>query len=238
MFGLLIPQYLRTFYLQRNQSAIKVSKASCRAFTLIELLIVVAIIGILAAVAVPNYLNARVRAQISRAYGDLRGLGEAIDAYTIDHGVPPPQTHNALGDSENGYIRPDITTPVAYLSSHQLIDPFVKKRENEQESAAFYYTYHNLQFYQAGDFPNYYHNHNLGRNQNTFSASYCGYYGHWRACSYGPDRGYSDATFTGANTGHNDSAVIPYATSNGLISYGNIWVSQARRIVDGIPPVN
>ncbi|HPA48466.1 MAG TPA: prepilin-type N-terminal cleavage/methylation domain-containing protein, partial [bacterium] len=55
------------------------------AFTLIELLIVVAIIGILAAIAVPNFLNARMRATIARMETDVKALGDALMMYRIDH---------------------------------------------------------------------------------------------------------------------------------------------------------
>ncbi len=56
-----------------------------RAFTLIELLIVVAIIAILAAVAVPNFLEAQVRAKIARVKTDMRTLGTALESYRVDN---------------------------------------------------------------------------------------------------------------------------------------------------------
>lgn len=55
-----------------------------RAFTLIELLIVVAIISILAAIAVPNFLEAQTRAKISRCKADMRTMATAIEAYAVD----------------------------------------------------------------------------------------------------------------------------------------------------------
>jgi type II secretion system protein G len=60
------------------------------AFTLIELLIVVAIIAILAAIAVPNFLEAQVRAKVSRANNDMRALATALEVYHVDHNTYPP----------------------------------------------------------------------------------------------------------------------------------------------------
>ena len=65
-------------------------KPSRSGFTLIELLIVVAIIGILAAIAVPNFLNAQVRAKLARVYSDLKALSTAIEMYKLDNNISPP----------------------------------------------------------------------------------------------------------------------------------------------------
>jgi type II secretion system protein G len=54
-------------------------------FTLIELLIVIAIIGILAAIAIPNLLSAVQRGKQKRTMADMRTLATAIEAYAVDN---------------------------------------------------------------------------------------------------------------------------------------------------------
>ena len=90
-----------------------------RAFTLIELLIVVAIIGILAAIAVPNFLNARIRAKVARVNAELRTLSTALEAYRIDNGayVPwqlTPELEQRFGRWGSLLM---LTTPIAYMNS-------------------------------------------------------------------------------------------------------------------------
>jgi prepilin-type N-terminal cleavage/methylation domain-containing protein len=53
-------------------------------FTLVEIMIVVAIIALLAAIAVPGFLRARKRAQASRILNDLRLIDSAVDQYAIE----------------------------------------------------------------------------------------------------------------------------------------------------------
>ena len=59
-------------------------KRNNKGFTLIELLIVVAIIGIIVAIAIPNLLNAIQRAKQKRTMGDMRTAGTAAEAYAVD----------------------------------------------------------------------------------------------------------------------------------------------------------
>jgi prepilin-type N-terminal cleavage/methylation domain-containing protein len=56
-----------------------------QAFTLVEIMIVVAIIALLASIAVPSFLRARKRSQASRVINDLRLIDNALDQYAIEY---------------------------------------------------------------------------------------------------------------------------------------------------------
>lgn len=107
-----------------------------KAFTLIELLIVVAIIAILAAIAVPNFLEAQTRAKISRAKADMRSISTGLESYKIDTNKYPLMTPNAWSLTF-GSSHPDmpptlerLTTPIAYLTSGQsFVDPFIGEKQ-------------------------------------------------------------------------------------------------------------
>src|ERR1041385_5999846 len=60
------------------------SKSRRTGFTLVEIMIVVAIIALLAAIAVPGFLRARKRSQASRILNDLRMIDAAVDQYAIE----------------------------------------------------------------------------------------------------------------------------------------------------------
>lgn len=189
-------------------------------FTLIELLIVVAIIGILAAIAVPNFINAQTRAKISRAQADARSVGVALEMYHIDQRAYPPDaysgvyTHFSLQWGDNPSCGKHLTTPVVYLSTLP-VDPFnsLLRQEGfdphgdaEQHQLALYYlsreyAYTNsAQPWQSG-LPFY----------DRFTGK------EYLIYSVGPSLNYG---WAGEQTA---CWMIPYDGSNGLTSQGGIW---------------
>jgi prepilin-type N-terminal cleavage/methylation domain-containing protein len=68
-----------------------------KGFTLIELLIVVAIIGIIAAIAIPNLLIALQKGKQKATMGDLKSIGTAIESYITDWAISPASNPCAGG---------------------------------------------------------------------------------------------------------------------------------------------
>jgi prepilin-type N-terminal cleavage/methylation domain-containing protein len=98
------------------------------AFTLIELLIVVAIIAILAAIAVPNFLEAQTRSKVSRVKADMRTLATALESYAVDTNHYPFDFAEDV--SFPYYIHRGLSTPIAYLTNAgRMRDVFAEKQQ-------------------------------------------------------------------------------------------------------------
>ncbi len=205
-------------------------KAS-KGFTLIELLIVVAIVGILSAIAVPNFLNAQLRAKVSASYGDMKALGTALEMYAIDHNGYPLQagvgysgdvvypTENPTAKANaSKFIGPSLTTPVAYIASLPrdrffLLD-YSEEEPLQNEELNFYF-YSNFPQSAAwvkkakGKIP-------------PFLAFNHEHWGDWVLSACGPDGDRKDIFGLVGDAVRNGF----YDVSNGLASNGDIFHSQ------------
>lgn len=194
-----------------------------RAFTLIELLIVVGIIAILAAIAIPNFLEAQTRAKVSRMRADMRTVATALETYRIDWSAYPP-TRGSIHETDPAHaldgwgrrcsrgfqtISLRLSTPVAHLTSATVVDIF---KRGVHEGGWPYET--GTPADAALVYQNVYALAVVDMEAGWVAADVEQRFGHWRLLSIGPDREYGCTC---------DSVYDP---TNGTISYGNILRTQ------------
>lgn len=196
-----------------------------KAFTLIELLIVVAIIAILAAIAVPNFLEAQTRSKVSRVKADMRTVATGIEAYSVDwNEYPPMYDANYPGVSWGTLSEPPfharvsstLTTPVSYLTSLPS-DPF---RANTAALSGFLSNVQDRQVYFS--FPYFIANPAFDEDFSSAETFRIARQlaGQWLMYSVGPDN--DEFNEGGAVAVYRD-----YDPTNGTISLGNIFRTQA-----------
>jgi prepilin-type N-terminal cleavage/methylation domain-containing protein len=196
-----------------------------QAFTLIELLIVVAIIAILAAIAVPNFLEAQTRAKVSRAKTDLRTISVAVESYAVDHNKYPPDGDDTRTTDQMAIMAryaqkawfAILTTPVAYISSAPF-DPFnTKAHTNPMDMTAILFPGAPPHVYSfmtdGGYYPNPLYPLQIAHGGNPSK------YG---ITSLGPDQTFNSSTFGDAKTMEEHVVQVSYDATNGTVSAGDI----------------
>lgn len=120
------------------------NRVSRRGFTLIELLIVIAIILILIAIALPNFLEAQMRAKVTKSNAEIRTLATALESYQTDYNGKYPFPADEVGTWPSPLADPwfdqtappVLSTPVAYLTDARIRDSF-----NQVEDIVPHYHY-------------------------------------------------------------------------------------------------
>lgn len=81
-------------------------KSNNSAFTLVEIMIVTAIIAVMSAIAIPNILRARLNARVARVASNFKTFATGFQMYAVDNGALPPDAHLVLPAGMDTYINP------------------------------------------------------------------------------------------------------------------------------------
>ncbi len=200
-------------------------------FTLIELLIVVAIIGILAAIAVPNFLNAQMRAKVVRVVSDMKAVSMGEEQYRLDRGQYTFDGDCNVGSAEHlSYI--PLTTPVAYISFLPIdefagIDPQFQNMDTVRTGLKPVFEYTSRVSFGPNGTPNCKGSTGTYNMMGRVHIEYL-------MTSLGPD---GDQDYPWGEAGARDlasrEASFIYDPSNGLVSNGNIYVLNSQIIGGG-----
>ena len=225
-------------------------KNHVQAFTLVELMVVVATLSVLAAAALPSFLDAQTHAKVSAAKADMRAYGVALEAYYADNQTYIPcSTFLIPGRGPSVAAKPvfeHLSTPIAYLEAGIVPSPFGADRRTsnaDAQSAAESPTYTALSVNELHDlaYRSYFYQSGNESGRTAFSGSN----GTaspppngsmlstvWFLHSPGPTRSYlslggilaNSSRSTGQPNSNLDQCIkLIYDPSNGTISSGVIW---------------
>jgi type II secretion system protein G len=97
----------------------KIPSPSQRGFTLIEMMIVVAIIAILVSILVPNFIRARAQAQTAACEANLKEIATALELYQTDNDrYPPSGTVNTSNTDLQPYLKQTPVDPAAGVGAY------------------------------------------------------------------------------------------------------------------------
>ncbi len=186
-----------------------------KSFTLIELLIVVAIIGILAVLAIPNFMNAAIRAKVAHVKGELHTLHTAIESYKMDSGEYPIDAFIEDIPYFEYYALSGLSTPINYLSAIPSDDFFTASEVSDymgrgQTSTTTDHSY----FYAADGW--------MCSLEIVYGYRPEDFTGQWIAVSVGPDNIYSYGEWIFLREDLYGSNPRVYNPSNGIVSNGDI----------------